>query len=86
MVAWDLQHIYLPEQYSSYFPSEAMCVRFCARTPGIMHVMPIQDSVMGKSPSKPRYWSPLADTCVLNPAYRIPWQKWQSKTAEISRY
>ena len=53
-----------------------MCVRFCARTPGIMHAtadaMPIQDSVMGKSPSKPRYWSPLADTCVLNPhtAYR----------------
>ena len=26
------------------------------------HAMPIQDSVKGKSPSKPCYWSPLADT------------------------
>ena len=62
-----------------------MFIRFCAPTPGIMHAMPIQDSVMGKTPSKPRYWSPLADTCVLNPAYRI-YTAYRGKTAEISRY
>ena len=49
--------------------------------------MPIHDSVKGKSPSKPRYWSPLAHTCVLfiveNPAYC---GKSETKTAEISRY